>query len=103
MELMMVVCVVLCVVSYWYGYSRGVKSLYEAVMEDIRKKKELVSKNLIQVYVEKVGDTFYVYRKSDNKYLVQGKSVEDLDKQIMTNYPGLLCEIDKDSAIKAGL
>ena len=71
-------------VREWYAM-RTMRKLVEKASENF---KENIRKDIIDAYVEKAGDTYFVYRKEDNKFLAQGSDIISLSDTLQEQFPG---------------
>ena len=55
-----------------------------------------LSETVISAYIEKAGDTFFVYRKDDNAFLAQGTDINSLSDILESKFPGKLFNIPQD-------
>lgn len=76
----------------WWAM-RAMKHIVNDAAEDF---KETIRSKVIDAYVEKAGDEYFVYRKEDNSFLAQGKNINDLSDILQEKFPGKFFNIPTD-------
>jgi len=77
--------------------------IHKVVTEVKREQQEELSKRLVQVYVEKNNDCFYIYRKEDHTFLAQGRDKLELQQVLTVKFPGHAILVDNDNLKEVGL
>jgi len=99
---------ILVVVSFFWGYSfRERVAIYKThqflkiFREELESQKEK-QKALIRIKIEKERNTFYVYDSQNSKFITQGNTKEELEKNLAKIFPGKKFGCTEDNLIKIG-
>lgn len=76
----------------WYAM-RIMRKIVDNAQEQF---KETIKDTVVDAYIEKAGDTFFVYRKEDNKFLAQGQDINSLSDILQEQFPGKYFNIPSD-------
>lgn len=79
-------------VREWYAL-RVMRKIVNNAQEQY---KETIKESVIDAYIETAGDTFFVYRKEDNKFLAQGSDINTLSDILQEQFPGKYFNIPSD-------
>lgn len=79
-------------VREWYAM-RIMKQLVNKASESY---KQSIRESIVNAYVEKSGDEYFVYRKDDNAFLAKGKDIDDLTDILQEKFPGKYFNIPND-------
>jgi hypothetical protein len=77
--------------------------IHKVVTEVRREQFEQISKRVVQVYVERIQDYFYIYNKEDNSFLAQGRNKLELQQVLGARFPGYAILVDNDQLKEVGL
>ena len=77
--------------------------IQKVVTEVRREQQEDLAKRLVQVYVEKINDCFYIFNKEDHSFLAQGKNKKELQEVLSAKFPGYAILVDNDQLKEVGL
>jgi uncharacterized membrane protein len=77
--------------------------VHRVVTEIRREQQEDLAKRIVQVYVEKINDCFYIFNKEDHSFLAQGKDKNEIQKMLSAKFPGYAILVDNDQLKEVGL
>lgn len=110
--LYIIIAIMTALVVFYFGafvgFGLGVR--YQIEQDDETRMRDASEKivgkildSVVMVTVEKDVDTFYLYRIDDGSFLCQGKTFQELNKELLERFPGKTFRIDRERCKELGL
>lgn len=90
-EIFLLLIAVFCFgfVAGWVLREKHAMKVVKSIVEKARAEYiEDIKKNIVDVKLEKAGDTFFIYSKEDGTFLAQGKTMTELEDNLSSRFPG---------------
>jgi hypothetical protein len=88
------------------GFKWGAFVQKRAILDELKKLEGMaqsiagVDEKTIQVKIEKIEDTFYLYDTKTDKFIAQGKSKEEIAEYLQKYYPDYVVLAEHESATR---
>lgn len=81
----------------WHGRVIHAKIVVAKITKEFREEAmNEIKEKVINAYVEKAGDTLFVYSKEDGSFLAQGKDLDELTDILMNRFPDKLFNVSPE-------
>lgn len=78
----------LCLVIGWYAREKYAIYKTKLFFDSMEAQNEEPEDNIKSIVIEKQEGIFLVYSRDDNTFMAQGSSIEELEDNLATRYPG---------------
>lgn len=74
----------------------AVRNMHKILSTFEEELQETIAKSIINVNVEKIQDTFYLYNRDDNSFLAQGKDISTLMSVLEKQFPNTTFNLSRE-------